>query len=200
MQDARLRRGVEPSAECAAFTFEKIPRRVFLDTNVVNCLVKWSDRVFDNQALPPDLHRELSEDIDSLRAIFLVGSRAQWDIVVSEKTIDELSQTPNGSLRDHLLDYGGELVGYCRNSCEDGGRYARDLARRLIDSVFLADLPDRSDRELVAHAIALDCDTFCTCDRRTIYGRRHLLRRIPLRIMTPSDWWQHIRPWARLWL
>lgn len=200
MRDAGFRSGDDRSAECAAFPFERIPRRVFLDTNVVNCLVKWSDCVFEHQATPPGLKRELSADIDSLRGIFVVGSRAQWDIVVSEKTIDELSQTPNEHLRDHLLDYGSELVGYCRNSSDDDGRYARDLARRMIDSVFLAALPDRGDRELVAHAVALECDTFCTCDRRTIYKKRDLLRHVPVRIMTPSDWWQHIRPWGRLWL
>ena len=29
--------------------------------------------------------------------------------------------------------------------------------------------------------------------------KRDLLRQVPLRIVTPAEWWARIRPWAALW-
>jgi hypothetical protein len=65
---------------------------------------------------------------------------------------------------------------------------ADSLARRLIPSELLAALPDLSDRELLAHAIAYECDAMCTRDRRTILRHRDKLRPIPVRILTPTEW------------
>ena len=45
---------VQHSEDCARFPFEKIPRRVFLDTNVINVLVKHGKHVFDREPIPPN--------------------------------------------------------------------------------------------------------------------------------------------------
>lgn len=188
-------------ADVDTFPFEMIPRRVFLDTNVIDCLVKWSECIFENIDPPESLPHELESDILSLRHVFVVGSRALWDIVVSSGTIEELSNTRDAELRNQLVDYGVELVGYgsVNGTVEEDRAYARDFARRVGDSAFLEALPHAKDRELVAHAVALGCDCFCTRDLRSIHRKRHLLRQIPLRILTPNEWWLHIRPWAALW-
>ena len=82
-----------PTSESLKFPFEKIPQRVFLDTNIVDCLVKWSTCIFEGEQPPSELDATLLADIVSLTRIFFVGSRANWDIVVSHKTIAELSDT-----------------------------------------------------------------------------------------------------------
>lgn len=190
------------SADGAAFPFESIPQRVFLDTNIVDCLVKWDECVFENIVPPDDIPGQLASDIASLRHIFAVGSRAQWDIIVSARTIGELSNTSDPSMRERLVNYGVELVGYgtANGTAEEDHRYARDFARRARDSSFLAALPHPEDRALLAEAVAFGCDVFCTRDLKSIHNKRDLLRQIPLRILTPGEWWQHIRPWAGLWL
>jgi hypothetical protein len=190
----------EHSADCELFPFETIPRRIFLDTNIVDCLVKWPSCIFEMVETPPELDLTLQEDIESLMHIFKVGSRAQWNIVVSEKTVDELSQTKNASLREELLEYGMDLVGYgASNNRDEDRNYANDLARRLRDSTLVAALPDVNDRDLIAHAIALRCDVFCTRDRKSIHRKKNRLQALPLRILTPAEWWAHIKPWAGLW-
>jgi hypothetical protein len=45
------------SADCDRFPFESIPRRVFLDTNVINVLVKHSTHVFEQEPIPRDRYR-----------------------------------------------------------------------------------------------------------------------------------------------
>lgn len=190
----------EHSADCKLFPFELVPRRVFLDTNIVDCLVKWPSCIFEMTEVAPDVHSTLLEDIDSLMHVFQVGSRAQWDIVISDKILEELSATSDADLRARLLDYGVGLCGYAPlNGSDDDKTYANDLARRLRDSRFLAALPDISDRDLIAHAIALGCDTFCTRDRKSIHSKRAALNSLPLKIVTPAEWWAHVRPWAGLW-
>lgn len=189
-------------SEDEEFPFEKLPRRIFLDTNIVDCLVKWGASIFDGEEPPTDLGETLLSDVLSLRNIFFIGGRANWDIVTSHKTMAELADTRDEAHRTVLLQYGSELIQYAaaNGTSDEDERYAIELARRLIDSVYLAPLPDASDRELVAHAIALRCDTFCTRDRRSILRKREQLRSIRLRIVTPDEWWAHIRPWTALWM
>jgi hypothetical protein len=51
----------------------------------------------------------------------------------------------------------------------------------------------------VTSKAGLGCDVFCTCDRRTVVRKRQHLRQLPIRIITPAEWWAHIKPWAGLW-
>lgn len=185
------------SADCNRFPFESIPRRVFLDTNVINVLVKHSTHVFEQEPIPSNTEPTLAIDIEALTHVFYVGARADWSLVGSQKTLDELSRTRDGTLRDDLLEYALGLVN--QDLDDEDRRFAADFGRRLIDSPFVAALPDLADRELIGNAIGHDCDAFCTRDRATIVSKRTQLRQVPLHIMTPAEWWAHIKPWAGLW-
>ncbi len=183
------------SDDCAQYPFESIPRRVFLDTNVVNLLVKHSEQVFEQATIPSHLDKTTAHDTEALMHVFHVGARANWDILASRKTLDEIGQTPDSDTRDELLDYAVQLV----ELPEENSAFAATFGRRLVDAPFVSALPDRADRELIGNAIGFGCDVFCTCDRRTIVRKRERLPQLPLRILTPIEWWAHIKPWAGLW-
>ena len=117
------------------------------------------------------------------------------ELVASSKTLEEISQTPIEELRETLMDYAVEIA-ECSGEEAD---FALDLGRRIVGSNFLDMLPDRNDRELLAHAIGLQFDVFCTCDRSTIIRRRDRLPNLPIRVLTPVEWWRHVKPWAGLW-
>lgn len=185
------------TADCDLFPFESIPRRVFLDTNVINVLVKHAAHVFDHEPVPPETEATLATDIEALMHVFYVSVRANWDLLASQTTLDELSRTKNSALREDLLEYALGFINQHRGN-EDRW-FVADFGRRLIDTPFVAALPDLADRELIGHAIGFGCDAFCTCDRTTIVRKRDQLRQIPLRVLTPAEWWAHIRPWAGLW-
>lgn len=185
----------EHSDDAAKYPFERVPRRVFLDTNVVNLLVRQSEQIFERVRISDEVDYTSALDTEALMHVFHVGARAEWDIVASAKTLDEVLRTPDANLRADLLEYVTMLV---EVSGEEAA-YARSLGRRIVDAPFVAALPDVADRELIGNAIGLGCDVFCTCDRRTIVKRRHLLRQLPLRILTPCEWWSHVKPWAGLW-
>ena len=189
--------GEQHALDCAQFPFERIPRRVFLDTSVVNVLVKQATHVFEQEPIPDETEATLALDTEALMHVFYIGARAAWDILGSPKTIEEISRTRDPSLRDDLLDYALNLVDADPNS--EGRAFAADLGRRLIDAPFVAALPDPADRELIGNAVGLGCDVFCTCDRATIIRKRDRVRQIPLRILTPAECWAHVKPWAGLW-
>lgn len=185
------------SADCNRFPFESIPRRVFLDTNVINVLVKHSMHIFEQEPIPPNTEATLASDIEALMHVFYVGMQADWSLVGSQKTLDELSRTRDGTLRDDLLEYALGLVN--QDIDDEDRRFAGDFGRRLIDAPFVTALPDLADRELIGNAIGYRCDAFCTRDRATIVNKRAQLRQVPLRIVMPAEWWAHIKPWAGLW-
>jgi len=185
------------SADCNRFPFESIPRRIFLDTNVINVLVKHGAHVFEQEPIPLNVDPTLATDIEALMHVFYVGARTNWDILSSQKTIDELSRTRDGTLRDDLLEYALGFIN--RDLGDEDRRFAADFGRRLISAPFVAALPDLADRELIGNAIGFGCDAFCTCDRATIVRKRGHLRQVPLRIVTPAEWWAHVKPWAGLW-
>lgn len=185
------------SADCARYPFESIPRRVFLDTSVVNVLVKQAEYIFEQEPIPTTIEPTLALDTEALMHIFYVGARAGWDILGSSKTLEEISRTRDQSLRGDLIDYALGLVDSDPNN--EGRAFAADLGRRLVDAPFLAALPDPADRELIGNAVGFGCDVFCTCDRATIIRKRGQVRQIPLQILTPAEWWAHIKPWAGLW-
>ena len=185
------------SDDCVRYPFENIPGRVFLDTNVINTLVKHAPSVFDGEPIPREADEQLATDIEALMHVFFVGARANWNLFGSQKVLDELLQTPDDNLRYEMLNYALALFGM--DTEEVDRRFASDFGRKLIGTHFVVALPDLADRELIGNAIGYGCDTFCTRDRATIVKKRDQLRQISLRIMTPVEWWAHIKPWAGLW-
>jgi len=128
--------------------------------------------------------------------VFQVGARADWDLIASRKTLDEIQGTPDADVKAELLEYTVQLV----ELPSDDSAFAASLGRRLLDAPFVSALPDLADRELIGNAIGLGCDVFCTCDRRTIVRKRERLHLLPIRILTPVEWWAHVKPWGGLWL
>jgi hypothetical protein len=179
--------------DCARFPFGRIPRRVFLDTNIINLLVKYSEQIFEHSGIPSNIDVVRQVDIEALMHVFHVGARADWDILGSPKTIEELSQTKSNSLRSDLVDYALGIVEHGLPS-ED-----HQLIIDFCQPIFKTSVLDEPDRQLIQSAIALGCDAFCTCDRTTIIDRRSKINRLPIRIVTPAEWWASIKPWAGLW-
>jgi hypothetical protein len=139
------------SEDCTRYPFENIPRRIFLDTNVVNLLVKHGEQVFEQAAISADLDPTRAFDIEALMHVFTIGARANWNILASRKTLDEIGQTSDPYVRDDLLDYAVQLVEF---DGEDSA-HAASLGRRLVDAPFTSALPDPADRELIGNAIGL---------------------------------------------
>ncbi len=180
-----------------------IPGRVLLDTNIVNFILDWGEAIHDGGEIPAQVSDRDAEDILALRDIWLTGQRASWQFAVSPRTYHEIAATTDPARRAALEGWFGELWLYWREFFEQyqlSDFDADSLARRLVPSEILAVLPDRSDRELLAHAIAYECDAMCTRDRKTILRHRDKLKLVPVRVFTPTEWWAAISKYAGLWV
>lgn len=182
--------------DCERYPFESIPARVFLDTSVINLLIKYADAIFEMAGIDPDLPLSRRRDVEALLHVFAVGARANWNLVASSRTLEEVSRTPNPGVREDLIDYALGLIESGRDEFAQGS----DLGRRVADASLLSTLPDRADRELLGNAIGLGCDAFITADVKTIISRRAKLPLLPVRILSPVEWWAHVKPWGGLWL
>jgi hypothetical protein len=180
-----------------------IPRRVLLDTNIVNFILDWGEAIHDGAGIPEFVSDRDAEDILALRDIWLTGQRPYWQLAVSPRTYYEVNATTDADRRACLDSWFGELWLYWRDLFEQeqlSDEHAEALARVLVPSPILAALPDIADRELLAHAVAYGCDAMCTRDLKTIVRYRHKLNLVPVKILTPTEWWRAISPYAGLWV
>jgi hypothetical protein len=181
----------------------EIPGRVLLDTNIVNFILDWGEAIHDGGSITSDISPKDVTDIQALRDIWLTGQRASWQLAISPRTYIEVSATTDPGRRAALEGWFGELWLYWREFFDQyqlSDDHADIVAHGLVHSESLAVLPDIPDQELLAHAIAYGCDAFCTRDRKTILRHREQLTQLPIRILTPTEWWGAISPFASLWV
>jgi hypothetical protein len=179
-----------------------LPRRIFLDTNVVNFIVDYDDYIFENEEITARLSDADRQDVEALQLFFRTGERAHWEMVVSDLTYSELMATPDERRRRVLVRWFGMVWEHWRVCFDEDGTldddHASDLQRKLEGSGLLATFRDKNDRALIAHAIAYGCDAFMTRDRRSILRCVGHAIDLPLEFLTPSDWGRRLRPYAGL--
>lgn len=174
-----------------------LPRRIFLDTNVVNFILDHGGSIFEGEPSEDHLSERDLADIKALHFVFRTGERAHWELAVSPLTYQEITQTQCAVRRASLERWFREVWAYWRVCfAEDGtlsDQYAEDLAADFGDSKLLQAFPDKADRHLICHAIAYDCDSFCTRDHKTIIKKAKLIdTKLPLEILTPMQWGERI--------
>ena len=184
---------------------QDVPRRVFLDTCVVNFMLDHGEQIYDGGSIPADANQRVARDIEAMSDIMFVGKRAMWQLAISPHTYQEIAATRDGGRR-HRLDYWFEdLWQYWLGIIHENDDLpsfveAEDTRVRLLGSGILDVLSDMADRVLVCDAVVYRCDVFCTRDWATILKHRDHLSELPLRIVTPVEWWSSIQPYARLWV
>lgn len=178
-------------------SFFRLPRRIFLDTCVVNLMLDFADVLHDGLPIPDGLPEQRRREVEALCGIFDTGTRALWRFTISARTHSELAQTTSEERRRDLLQWFAELWHY-----QSEFSRPRSLSRSTLGLLRrqLQVLPDRADKDLILDALRDRCDAFCTVDRRTILNHRPELPELPIRILTPSEWWAEILPWAATWV
>jgi len=186
-------------------SFFTIPRRVFLDTSVVNLALDYGGQIHNGEEVPKSIPRRRRNDIDALIGIFATGGRAFWQLAISPQTYREVTNTCDPHRKYHLEGWFAELWHCWREIVRVMDNLptfieAEEARIGLLASGLLDVLPDPEDRVLICDAVVYRCDAFCTRDWRTILKHRAALSNLPLKILTPSEWWEEIKPWAATWL
>lgn len=183
---------------------EEIPGRAFLDTSTLNFILEHGEYIFDGVNPPSSLGKRMIQDIDALYNVFFTGKRASWQLAISPFSYKEVISTADRAKRYYLENWFMEVWHYWLGILE----HANDLPSfieaehtriKLLSSGILDVLPDIEDRILICDAIVYNCDCFCTRDWKTILKYRSQLASLPIRILTPIEWWKLIEPFAGLW-
>lgn len=184
--------------------FTDIPGRAFLDTCVVNFMLDYGAQIHDGELYPDNLSDRIISDIEALRDIYLTGQRASWQLAISHLTYEEVISTNNPNRRYYLENWFSDIWHYWQEIITPANDLPTDneaeaIKRNLLNSELLQILPDISDRFLICDAIVYHCDCFCTRDWGTILKYRDALEDLPITILTPTEWWNSIAPYANLW-
>jgi hypothetical protein len=185
--------------------FRKMPRRVFLDTSSLNFILEYGEYIHDAVSPPATLSRWVIDDIDAFYNIFLIGERASWQLAISPLTYKEVITNNESTKRHHLEKWFTDVWDYWLSILEgdnDLPSFAEAECTKieLLSSGILDILDDVEDRMLICDAIVYRCDCFCTTDWRTILKHRDHLKSLPIKIITPIEWWSFTRPYAPLWM
>jgi len=176
---------------------QDIPRRVFLDSSVLQALHEYASFVYENRELSanarilntPNGHHHLK----ALRSIMQADSRAQFEFALSGNSLTEVA----GKRDQSYLQWAVMVLERWEQCLEDSGFGGSPAVAGLLCTRNFGYLA-YGDRELLKDAVGLGCDAFLTMDARLHRNALHLENSIGMRILTPASMWTLLKPWAAL--
>jgi hypothetical protein len=160
--------------------------RVFLDSNTLQALQEQGEAIYDGGDFNSNGRSgAVPEDVEALRNLFLVASRAGWELALSANSLSEVKAS--GEL--HYLAWAFEMCDYWQD-CLDAAEspfagWGVERARELDDARF--DYLSEKDRLLIRDALTLECDAFLTIEKRLARNAPHLLKELGLHVVRPPE-------------
>lgn len=179
--------------------FERIFSKIFLDTNIVHCLVRYGEEIFDNQDVLIDdtLSRNPygAKNIESLKNLFGF-TRSNFRLMISSNVIKEIMRKND----DYYTQYIFDLKDYC-----DVNEYYYDLQifhdqdQLILDEFnpkigFLSDC----DKKLIFDAVRLRCNYFMTMDEKLLKNKTQIKNFTGMTLIMPFEFWNFVRPYMSL--
>jgi hypothetical protein len=206
---------VNDSSDLEPFRTERpdhVPGRVLLDTCILNRLHDEGGYIFEGEIDQDE--DEISDDSRALRAIFTVNERAHFELLISPLTVAEVANAKDFVDRERrvrwvldVLDHWLIMLDESGDRVTDGGsvRHRFKLTPELqAVEAELMKIPDFRrdpfDQLLLVQYRMGVCDAFLTTDRNTIWKHRSQLTGLGIRVLTPTEYWELLRPRAALWL
>lgn len=180
--------------------FEKISSRIFLDTNIVHCLVIYGEEIFDNQNVEIfdtlSRNKHGTKNIESLRNLFGF-QRSNFQLVISPNVIEEIMRKDD----ERYTQYAFDLRDYCDVINEHAGdlEILYDQNQQILDEFntkigFLSEC----DRKLIFDAIRLRCKYFMTMDEKLWNNKDPIEKYTGMTLIIPFEFWDIVKPYMSL--
>jgi hypothetical protein len=164
-----------------------LPRGIFLDTSIVADLVDHGEAVFENAPPDPALPEQQRRQLEALRVLMHLTSRAGLAFAVSREVIRQ---------REGRGHYVLDIADHWAVAREEWGIEERGLAPMTL----VATLP-RNDQLLLAEAYRSGCEVVLTNDLKwTRQKHSRTLAAMGLTAYTPEGLMNRFAPWLGLWL
>jgi hypothetical protein len=178
--------------------FEDIPKRIFLDSCLLQTLQSYGFFIYDGEDILANdpIHRDPKGIIklEALRNIIEVAERAPFQFALSENSFQEVNRRGDSNYLQWAYEILNHWIECCAGSDPPQGN---DKALMAIDSNSYNYL-GAGDRALLKDAIALECDSFLTMENKLPKSSDHIQRTLGIRVMTPESMWGILRLWAAL--
>lgn len=173
-----------------------LPRRLYFDTSTLQTIYEFGGVLADGEDFEPDVRqrgvRGLAEEIEALRVILAVNSRAQFEIVVTEAALREVSERSHARYAAWVTDVMDTWL--ARSACQAPAQPEDALRHRRFGMI------SAKDRLLLQDALDLRCDAFITMERRLPATAAFVRSQTGLQVLRPTAYWELLRPWAALYL
>jgi len=181
---------------------EALPVRIFLDSSTLQTLDVYGAFIWDGEEIEADDKiwsiPDGIESLQALRSIFMVNDRANFEFALSQNSFAEVAaKDDRGYLQwayDVLAHWQIALESYDSNPFSGDGVKLADK----LDSPSFGYL-GAGDRRLIQDAVHLECDAFLTMERKLPKNADHIERELGIRVLTPIQYWQLLKPWAALY-
>lgn len=175
--------------------WRRLPRRMYLDTSVLQTVYDFGAVLFDGGPLDVSDHAArvagIQLEVDALQAIFEVNTRAGFEFVVTEAALLEVLDRGKPGYSQWVLDM---MDVWATQST--GDLFTPSVTRLDHPSFGMISMKDRA---LLQDALDRQCDAFMTMERRLPTAAAFIEQRTGLRILRPSAYWRLLHRWAALY-
>jgi len=163
-----------------------IPGAIFLDTSIVLYLEDYGEYIFDGALLEKPLPDQQRRQLTALRVLMALVDRAGLALAVSPEVIHEA----------RAGRYVQDLAAFWDEMRREWGIEERGLAPMTV----VATLPPK-DQLVLAQAFRSGCEAILTNDIRwTKPKHRSAIAALGMKVYTPEELLEEVRPWLALWL
>lgn len=174
------------------------PQRIFLDSSTLQTLLRYGGYLYDGEGISEGdrIYRDPAgvKKLEDLRTIMEIAQRAPFQFALSNNSFAEVNDARDSS----YLRWAYDVLDHW-NIClwESGPPQPDPQAVAALESSSLGYLGE-GDRALIRDAVLFECDTFLTMENRLPKNAAHLFKLLRVRIETPSQTWERVRPWSAL--
>lgn len=141
---------------------------------------------------PPLRHRVTPGRVDALRWIMQIDQRASFEFALSETSFEEVDRKADRG----YLQWAFDVLDHWISCLEVAGELNPDAkAVAAIESSAMNYL-SAGDRALLKDAILLECDAFLTMENKLPKATPHIYQMTGVRVFSPLEMWDILRPWA----
>jgi hypothetical protein len=187
--------------EVDVWSFFELPRRIFLDSSTLQTLQDYGSFIWEGEALSESARVRRDPQglakLETLKAIMFVNQRAMFEFALSENSLVEVSDKGDA----HYMNWAHDVLDHWLICIEESGGLAPADEALLIklDSGSFGYLGAK-DRLLLKDAILFGCEAFLTMENRLPKNAAHLERALGIKVVTPKQYWELLRPWAKLYV
>ncbi len=189
-------------------SYGSIPKRIFLDSNILQYLQDFGEFIFDHYQETDEYlvsakgnkilkDSKLYNEIRVLKVLLLGLDRTNIEFAISQNTFAEVQRKQDDSYMRwffEMWDYWQNIIQAHKENVSSGPAKLKkfDNDRSLLGRL------SKDDSKIIRDAISLNCNAVLTVDRfRNLH--KEINDKYKMMVLYPTDLWGLLKPFQALW-